>query len=171
MKYSKTLHLSLMLAIAATLTTSLASAQESASSAPGASNSAAALVKNHEKSSQQELDAFFSSEYTYWDAAVLADYWGASLEETKARMGRKLLWGPADVAILEQFLLDARLDAIATADELEFYRDSSYSYDDAVMLAEFWGDASPYDAKLRIESNLIMGNADEIATALQLAQP
>ncbi|MEO1069112.1 MAG: hypothetical protein AAFW95_08310 [Cyanobacteria bacterium J06638_6] len=170
MKYSKTLYLSLMLAIATTLTTSLASAQEPASPVLGSPNSEAMVVKNLKDQAQRELDAFFSSEYTYWDAAVLADYWGDNLEETKARMGRKVLWGPADVAILEQFLLDARLDAIETADQLEFYGDSSYDYDDAVVLAEFWGEATPYDAKLRIEQNLIMGNADEITTALQLAQ-
>jgi hypothetical protein len=82
------------------------------------------------------------------------------------------IWGPADVAILEQFLLDARLDSLQTLEETEklrFYSESDYDYADAVALAEFWGDSSPYQAKLRIERNLIMGNADEVATALQFA--
>jgi hypothetical protein len=125
-----------------------------------------------QRGTQTEVDTFFESDYTYWDAAQLADYWGQSLIEAKARIGRKVLWGPADVAILEQFLLDARLDPLQTLEEtqnLRFYSESDYSYADAVALAEFWGDASPYEAKLRIERNLIMGNADEVATALQLA--
>ena len=172
MKYPKTLYLSCLLAIAATLTLGTAVADQ-----PGSdhcSSGAEERVKCGEATlsqdySQSELDAFFDSEYSYWDAAQLANYWGQALDEAKARMGRKILWGPADVAILEQFLLDARIESLAYIDELRFYSETSYTYDDAAALANFWGDASPYDAKLRIERNLIMGNADAVETALQLA--
>ena len=121
---------------------------------------------------QTEQNAFFASEYTYWDAAQLAEYWGQSLGEAKARIGRKVLWGQTDVAILEQMLLDARLASLQSLEETEtlrFYLESDYSYDDAAALADFWGDATPYEAKLRIERNLILGHADGVEAALQLA--
>ncbi|MEB3229520.1 MAG: hypothetical protein VKJ64_00810 [Leptolyngbyaceae bacterium] len=118
---------------------------------------------------QDELEAFWASSYTFWDAAVLAQYWGQSMEDSKARIGRKIGFGPADVAILEQFLLDARISALLTVENLELYFQSDYTYDDAAILAEFWGDPSPYDSKLRIERNLIMGQKDWVDAALQLA--
>ncbi|MGK7889192.1 MAG: hypothetical protein AB4042_07645 [Leptolyngbyaceae cyanobacterium] len=121
------------------------------------------------QSFQDELNAFWNSSYSFWDAEVLARYWGQSSDESKARIGRKILFGPADVAILEQFLLDARVEALLQVDNLNFYLQSTYTYDDAVALAEFWGDPSPYDAKLRIERNLIMGNEELIGEALRFA--
>ena len=173
MKYTKTLQLSILLAIAAVLSTGLAYAEQPVDPAQGplSAEPAGMAFQLSQGMSQRELDAFFDSEYTYWDAAVLASYWGQDLDETKARIGRKVMWGPADVAMLEQFLLDARLESLQSVDELEFYRETSYGYDDAVFLADFWGDATPFDAKLRIERNLILGNADEVAAALQLAMP
>ena len=45
----------------------------------------------------------------------MADYWGKSEGEAKAIIARKILWGPADVAILEQFLVDARVKALESA--------------------------------------------------------
>ncbi|WP_199312349.1 hypothetical protein [Phormidium tenue] len=177
MNYSKTLHLSILLAIASILTTGSALAadpagrsQSSLSALPGATLKCdeSEISQNY---AQAELDTFFSSGYTYWDAAQLASYWGQDVDEAKARMGRKILWGPADVALLEQFLLDARLESLQSVSDLRFYGETSYTYDDAAALAEFWGDATPYDAKLRIERNLIMGNADEVDYALELAAP
>ncbi|WP_414590132.1 hypothetical protein [Scytonema sp. PCC 10023] len=44
----------------------------------------------------KELQAFKNSQYNYWDARVLADYWGQSEEDAKARIGRKILWGKKD---------------------------------------------------------------------------
>lgn len=63
----------------------------------------------------KELQAFYNSKYDYWDARVLADYWGQSVEDAKARIGRKILWGKKDVAILQQFLVDARVNALESA--------------------------------------------------------
>ncbi len=174
MKPSKTLHLSILLAIAAVLTTGSAYAETSVGQADRA---VGAMVKCHETQLSQadaeaELEAFFSSDYTYWDAAQLASYWGQSLDDTKARIGRKIGWGPADVAVLEQFLLDARIESLQSlGNELRFFYETSYSYSDAAALAEFWGELSPYDAKLRIERNIIMGNAELVDAALELAAP
>jgi hypothetical protein len=119
---------------------------------------------------RQEWDAFFSSQYTYWDAKVLSTFGNQSLGEAKARIGRKLLWGPSDQAILDQFLVDARVQALQSVERLDLYAESSYHYDDAQALANFWGDATPYDAKLRIERNLIMGNEQVVEDALQLVR-
>jgi hypothetical protein len=125
---------------------------------------------------EQELQAFFNSKYNYWDARILANYWGQSLPEAKARIGRKVLWGPASTAILEQFLVDARVKALQSVGPAEdpssykLYRESRYTYDDAQTLARFWGDPSPIDAKLRIERNLILGNQKIIDQALRYAR-
>jgi hypothetical protein len=179
MKYRYFFNLYVLLVVSTVITAGSAHATEPSTSVKSdrtplelSQNSTPVAEYLSQSGTETEVDAFFASEYTYWDAAQLADYWGQSLIEAKARMGRKILWGPADVAILEQFLLDARLDSLQTLEETEnlrFYSESDYDYADAVALAEFWGDSSPYQAKLRIERNLIMGNADEVATALQLA--
>ncbi|MGF1933162.1 MAG: hypothetical protein RM347_002010 [Nostoc sp. ChiQUE02] len=120
----------------------------------------------------KELQAFFRSQYDYWDARILANYWGQSVEDAKARIGRKILWGRKDVAILEQFLLDARVKALQSVGTTpnSLYNQSKYKYDDAALLAKFWGDPSPWDAKLRIERNLILGNDEIIEEALQYAR-
>lgn len=173
MKPSKTLHLSILLAIAAVLTTGSAYAETPVGQSDRVGGAMTKCDETHlsQAGDEAELEAFFSSEYTYWDAAQLASYWGQDLDDAKARIGRKIRWGPADVAILEQYLLDARLESLQSVDELRFYSETSYSYDDAAVLAEFWGEPSPYDAKLRIERNIMMGNADLVDTALQLAAP
>lgn len=118
---------------------------------------------------RQEWDAFFSSRYTYWDAKVLSNFWNQNVGDAKARIGRKLLWGRSDQAILDQFLVDARVQALQSAESLDLYVESSYDYDDAQALASFWGDSTPYEAKVRIERNLIMGNEQVVKDALQLA--
>ncbi len=119
----------------------------------------------------REWKAFFSSKYDYWDARVLADYWGQSIGEAKARMGRKILWGKSDVAILEQFLVDARFKALQNIQgsnpSLELYSESKYKYNDAQKLAKLWGDSSPWEAKIRIEKNLILGQPEVIEQALR----
>ena len=121
---------------------------------------------------EREWDAFFNSrKYDYWDARVLANYWGQSIGEAKARIGRKILWGKSDVAILEQFLVDARIQALqktqGSSPSLELYGESKYKYDDAAKLAKLWGDSSPYEAKIRIEKNLIFGQQEVIEQALR----
>ncbi|HSM80128.1 MAG TPA: hypothetical protein VLS96_00500 [Nodosilinea sp.] len=177
MTHPKTLYLASLLAIAAVLATGSGADAAPAALSQGVSPAALAALKCEDgqavsqRYAQAEIDAYYNSGYTYWDAAQLASYWGQNLDDTKARMGRKMLWGAADIAMLEQFLLDARLASLSSVDDLRFYGESEYTYQDAVVLAEFWGDATPYDAKLRIERNLIMGSAYEVDNALELAAP
>ncbi len=120
---------------------------------------------------KRELNAFGNSKYDYWDARVLADYWGQSVFEAKARIGRKILWGPSNVAILEQFLVDARIKALqkmqSSNPPLKLYGESKYQYNDAEKLAAVWGERSPWAAKIRIEKNLILGQQEIIEQALR----
>ncbi|MEL6162663.1 MAG: hypothetical protein AAFR37_02485, partial [Cyanobacteria bacterium J06628_3] len=113
------------------------------------------LIKASAKQARnRELSAFFNSKYDYWDARVLGEYWGKSVSEAKAIIGRKILWGKSDVAILEQFIVDARLKSLQklnnNTNNLPLYIDSKYQYNDAQKLANLWGEKSPWDAKIRI---------------------
>ncbi|KAI9132572.1 hypothetical protein [Acaryochloris sp. CCMEE 5410] len=119
---------------------------------------------------QSEWDAFFRSQYTYWDALVLAQFWNQNVGEAKAYIGRKLLLGGTPQAFLEKNLIDARVQALASVNRLELYSQSNYSYRDAQTLAHFWGDSTPYEAKLRIERNLILGTEANVRKALRIAQ-
>jgi hypothetical protein len=125
----------------------------------------------------QELQAFYNSKYDYWDARVLADYWGQSVDDAKARIGRKILWGKKAVAILQQFLVDARVNALESAQpapdasSYKLFLESEFrEYEDVEALAKFWGDPSAMDAKLRIERNLILGNDEILKEALRYAR-
>jgi hypothetical protein len=121
---------------------------------------------------QAELDAYFQSAYQYCDAEILSSYWGMNLDDTKMRMGRKILWGEADMLILEQFLADAKVSALYALenypDELCNYGLSRYNYDDAEALAEFWGEPTPWDAKIRIEKNILLNTTYLIDETLNM---
>ena len=135
------------------------------------------MTTSTQQSKNKELQAFYNSQYDYWDARILADYWGQSEEDAKARIGRKILWGKKDVAILEQFLVDARVKALESAQpapnpsSYKLFRESEFrEYEDVEALAKFWGDPSPMDTKLRIERNLILGNDELLKKALKYAR-
>ncbi|MCF4969507.1 hypothetical protein [Nostoc sp. CMAA1605] len=140
------------------------------------SDTTKSAAKNYKDS---ELRAFLTSKYDYWDARVLASFWGETVEDAKARMGRKILWGGENIALLEQFLVDARVQALQSvkpprpgdSSPYKFYQDSTYNYNDAEALARFWGEKSAIDAKARIERNLILGNDEVIDQALRYARP
>ncbi|RMF23444.1 MAG: hypothetical protein D6756_08780, partial [Cyanobacteria bacterium J083] len=79
----------------------------------------------------------------------------------------KIGWGERAIIYLEQFLLDARTQAIKEGNTQCSYADHGYTYEDAVALARFWGESSPYQAKLRINLNLTMGNQEQVDLALE----
>ncbi len=128
------------------------------------------IVASAKQVRDREFKAFFNSKYDYWDARVLGSYWKQSVVEAKARIGRKILWGKSDVAILEQFLVDARIQALqkiqTSNPNLQLYGESKYKYNDAEKLATVWGERSPWDAKIRIEKNLILGQQEIIEKAI-----
>ncbi len=115
------------------------------------------------------LDAFFNSHYDYLDASILANFLQLPVDQTKTVMGNKILAGPVGKALLTQQLLDARVTALSSLEELRYFTDQAYSYEDAETLADFWGENSPYEAKLRIERNLIFDQQEAIDLALAVA--
>lgn len=120
---------------------------------------------------QQEWAAYGNSKYTYWDAKVLATFWGdGDVSEAKALIGRKLLWGSTGKALLEQYMVDARFKALNNAENLNLYFDTGLSYDDVEALAEFWGESDTYQAKIRVERNFILGNEYVVREAVRLAK-
>ena len=128
-----------------------------------------ALVSSLVAQQDDEIQAFSTSKYDYWDAKVLANFWGTDTWEAKGRIGRKILWGEENIAYLEQFLVDARIEALMNVDPFDYYVEG-YTYDDAELLRDFWGDASTFDTKVRIGQNLIVGNDQIVETALTLAR-
>jgi hypothetical protein len=129
------------------------------------------LRVSQDNTEQQEWDAYASSGYSYWDAKILANFWGQNVGDAKSRIGRKMLWGAESKVYLEQQMVDARVKALGSVEQLELFGESGFSYDDAEALAKLWGDPSPWESKLRIETNLIMGNEDVVRNALSLAKP
>lgn len=154
--------LSLALALASPFTMSLTALAQEEITRP--------VLVQEVAQSDEELQTFGFSEYNYWDARVLSEFWGTSVLEAKATIGRKLGFGAENKAYLRQNLLDAQLKALSRVDELKLYADSGYGYEDAASLATFWGDSSPWESKLRIERNLIMGDDEVIREALRLAR-
>lgn len=87
--------------------------------------------------SPDEIARYSASEYTYCDAKVLAGYWGQSVWDAKARIGRKIGWGDQDV--LSQMRRDAGSQAFSDpAKQCQFY-ETEFVYADAQALAQAWG--------------------------------
>ncbi|MBZ0188790.1 MAG: hypothetical protein K8F91_21285 [Candidatus Obscuribacterales bacterium] len=132
-------------------------------------NSSSQLIAQN--SQEANLEAYASSGYSYWDALTLSKWWNESLGDTKAHIGGKVSGGAVGKAILQQELMDGRIKALNNVNgTMVYYPETSYTYDDAVSLAKFWGDAGPSEAKTRIEKNLIMGNESIVQQALELSK-
>ena len=56
----------------------------------------------------QEVQAFANSKYSFRDAEILASFWNQNLDDSKARIGRKILFGSASIDLLEQELRAGR---------------------------------------------------------------
>ncbi|MBP9090212.1 hypothetical protein KBI23_04225 [bacterium] len=122
---------------------------------------------------QKDLEAYSRSKYTYIDAKLLAKMWNKEVSDVKTHIGFKLLSGPLASAELEQNLVDARIKALASVNSnqgLTYWQDSGHTYDDAVALAKLWGESSPWNAKVRVEKNLILGNEEVIKKSVILAR-
>lgn len=133
------------------------------------------LIAQSQSSSeeQKDLEAYSRSKYTYIDAKLLAKMWNKEVSDVKIHIGFKLLSGPLASAELEQNLVDARIKALASVNSsqgLTYWQDSGHTYDDAVALAKLWGESSPWNAKVRVEKNLILGNEEVIKKSVSLAR-
>ncbi|MBE9153672.1 hypothetical protein [Cyanobium sp. LEGE 06113] len=129
-------------------------------------------------SSAREISAYASSDYDYWDARVLAELWGQTASEAKLRIGRKILFGPRDVGLLEGMLLEARSNAVSAINPsgpLELFGESSYTYDDIEVLTRYWnyGDTEQaliWESKLRVERKLAISDDEKLDRTLAQAQ-
>ena len=119
----------------------------------------------------KELNAFFDSEYTYYDAFTLSQYWEQSISESKARIGRKLMWGNNDLLILADSLQVASAELNATEQNLEpgamrheqdaFFDSEEYDYWDAAVLADYWNRGLG-ETKARIGRLLLSGTQESM---------
>jgi len=185
-KYSKIVQLSTFLAVAVLSSTvsipnAFASTVNSEVSAPETLSFSTLISQRTDaevaRQNPEAIAAYASSEYGYWDAVVLADFWGRSTYESKAVIGQKLQGGGDNLENLERTLVDARAQALESVRnrDLRYYqqfveeRAGRFTYDDVVKLAEYWGIADPQDAKLALETYLVSGNFDELAEAMRAA--
>ncbi len=124
-----------------------------------------------EHSEQAATDKYFALGYTYCDAKVLAAFWGeADPYAAKVRLGDKMLrWGAADA---QSHVPAARAQALQKPEaELPCtFSDGGYSYEDAVLLATYWGKNEPWGAKVKMAQLLIEGKDRAIKTALKKAK-
>ena len=103
---------------------------------------------------------FHANGYTHQDALVLADRWGVSVAEAKAKAGREL-WATGVLPFVDPTPVDAALnsDSGSALDSIRFdaYVDAGYGYGYAVALAAFWGVPSIGEAKLKAGAWLLGG--------------
>lgn len=111
------------------------------------------------------LSTFFKSNYSYYDAELLAQLWSISLVESKKTIGYKILNKIEDLlptevtshkagkAIDNKF---ANLDAKA----LNTFDNSPYTYDDADLLAQLWG-ISTFEAK-KVIGTKVLNNIEHL---------
>ncbi len=115
------------------------------------------------------FNKYFENGYGYTDALVLAAYWNeASPADAKLRLGDKMLrWGPEDGDI---HIRHARSEALKEKDEdlPLWYTDAGYTYDDAELLASYWGNDLA-DTKYTMNRLLIGGHEQVLQAALNSA--
>lgn len=115
--------------------------------------------------------AFYDNTYyTYCDIKLLSAYWGQSRYDSKVRAGEKILRN--EYYVVEDYLRSARDYALEHNVRCTFADADNppYTYQDAEVLAEFWGKPTPYDAKLKIGSMLQSGDNKLVMQALQNAR-
>ncbi|MCB1178945.1 MAG: hypothetical protein KDK36_15275 [Leptospiraceae bacterium] len=120
--------------------------------------------KKKKNDQESQINAFSSSKYNYDDAEQLSYFWGLSSPwDAKLKIGSLIL--SKNETVIERALTEKK----DHDRQFETYSNSKFSYDDAVLLAEFWGLSDPWDAKLKIGKNIINGNEEDIKKQLKEA--
>lgn len=117
------------------------------------------------------IQAFYASEnYTYCDAKLLSAYWGMSPWDSKVRAGNKAMANAHTV--IDDYLSSARDYALEHNVNCTWQdgNNPDYSYEDAKELADYWGRATPWDAKLKIGRMLQGGDNKLVVSALKKAR-
>lgn len=116
-------------------------------------------------------NAFYdNANYTYCDIKLLSAYWGQSRFDSKVRAGEKLLRN--EQYVVEEFLVSARASAGGNNVSCSFADADNprYTYEDAEVLADFWGQPNPSGAKTKIGSMLQNGDNKLVMQALNNAR-
>jgi hypothetical protein len=95
------------------------------------------------------FDRYAASGYVYCDAVILGSYWGESVDEAKATIGRKIGWGNDEV-------LATDLQSAIDNGERCSFADIEFVYEDAEALAQLWG-VSVDDAKAALADKVSTG--------------
>ena len=120
-------------------------------------------------------EAYAKSDYTYEDAAKLAELWSIPVVEAKQVLGHKIINGiqdllPEDLQSPSGSKSDPKLDPKTGPDgsETKFraYVKSDYNYDDAELLASLWN-MSIAEAKNEIGYKVIHGLEDNLPDKLR----
>ena len=99
----------------------------------------------------EPLDAFFEFS-DMCEAKMLSNFWGQPIVETKARIGAKYLAGQE--GLVSEEVSRANGDGNAAGCD---WSDVAYGYEDAVVLAKYWG-ISVEDTKATIVDKIRIGN-------------
>lgn len=116
------------------------------------------------------VESFYSTgDYTYCDAKLLSKYWRQTPFDSKIRAGDKIARG--EDYVVKDYLTSARKYALEHNVRCTFEdaNNPDYSYDDASRLARYWGNQSPYEAKLKIAGLLQEGRNKYVRSSLQAA--
>jgi hypothetical protein len=112
------------------------------------------------------MKAYAHSKYTYCDAKILSSFWQQSVEESKARIGRKIGWGGENITILNQMLTDARTQAKQHRERRCQFLEAGFVYEDAKKLAGLWK-MSVDQAKANVENKILDGNEAQVRKLLK----
>lgn len=111
------------------------------------------------KPQEREYEAFFASRYNYCDAKLVGALYGQDVEGGKVIIGQKILNGIGEnvpVVLRESRAQGAVCD----------WEDTGLSYADAQVLAQTWGFADPYQAKLKAADLFTNGREQQVRNGL-----
>lgn len=112
--------------------------------------------------------------YTFCDAKLLAHAWGTDTWSAKLEAGAKIANGLEDN--VQAVLAEARgqleerhlsVGDVCTIDDAD---NPSYSWEDLEILAEYWGEPTANDAKLKVEDALFRGQNAYVHESLAVAR-
>lgn len=107
------------------------------------------------------FEAYAGSNYSYDDAALLAQLWNISVGEAKQAIGHKIIHGIEDL-LPSKVAPDPKVSDHPPNDwdnkALDAFFKSGYTYEDAERLAQLWGQPDAYAGKKLIGGKILSGN-------------
>ncbi|MFZ1743678.1 MAG: hypothetical protein WAT93_12545 [Pontixanthobacter sp.] len=104
-------------------------------------------------------DVYYSSRYTYCDAAMVGKYWGMDTGSAKAEIGQKILIGGGGN-------VDSILEESRNAGNQCDWSDVPYSYEDAERISQIWDLGGVEQAKSKITMLATAGHQNWVDAAL-----